>query len=113
MDVKKTPAAEAYKPKVLFVGTSFLFQVMDILDLVKFYEKRQMYFYFRKNYSFALSKSGKGAKSRTPIDRDSLDWEDAVFSNDVIVLEVNEGSIPILGHGFIEAAIEKLKSKTS
>ena len=113
MDVKKTSVSQAYKPKVLFVGTSFLFQVMDILDRVKFYQERQMYFYFRKNYSFALNQDGKAAKRRLPIDRKALDWEQSVFSNDVIVLEVNEGSIPILGHGFIEAAIERLKSKAS
>lgn len=97
-----------FQPKVLFVGTSFLWAVLDYLDRMRFYSSRYLFFYFRTSHSFLTLPNGQIKRERKEIDHQNFDWERRVFSNDVILVEANEASIHTLGHDFIEQAIKKL-----
>jgi len=91
-----------YKPEVLFVGGSFLWPVFYYMDLHQVYSKRDMYYYFKRNYEYP-------EKIDTKIENDKIDWANDIFQKDIIIVEANENVIgPEIGSGFVEAALEAL-----
>lgn len=89
------------RPKMLFIGGSFLWSVFHYLDEQQTYETRDMFYYFSRRFHYP-------GDHVEPINKGKLDWENDVFRNDIIVLEVNESSIHQLGSGFIAPALKAL-----
>jgi hypothetical protein len=90
-----------YKPKLLFVGTSFVFSVIGHLKRNAVTEQNSYYFYYRKVQDPITG-------GFTDLPRDSINWEETVLANDVIVLEINQAGIGNVGFGFLDDAIENI-----
>lgn len=93
----------AYKPKGLFVGTSFLFSIIDRVDDHQAFTANPLYFYFRQ------VRKTPHENFRT-LNKKRINWNE-VLSNDVIVLEINQASIGNIGFGFLGEALQELKKK--
>lgn len=98
----KPTTIKSDKPKLLFVGGSFLWAVLYYLDTHQVYSERDMFFYFKRNYQYPENINAE-------IQLDQLDWENDIFKKDMIILEANEINIgKWIGSGFMKAAIEEL-----
>lgn len=91
-----------YHPKVLFVGGSFLWSILVSLDFEHIYSARDMLYYFQRRFRYPDG-------GEAPIERANYRWEDDAFTNDLIVIEVNEAAIHQMGSGFIGGAIQALE----
>lgn len=97
-----TKDGSEFRPKILFVGTSFIFSVLDQLDDNDISEKNSFFFYYRQ----VKYNSKEGHYKR--LNRRSIDWK-KVLNYDLIVLERNMASIGNMGFSFLDDAIEHLK----
>ena len=89
-----------FKPKVLLVGSSFLFALQDRLERAHITERSPLFFYFKQ----------RRERSRDLFQRlrtDRLDFEKDILSYDAIVLEVNQASASAVGYGFVEYALRE------
>ena len=92
-----------YKPKILLVGTSFLFDIQKQLEKFAIAEQSPLYFYNRSVRKVSSDKL-------TVISRKKLKKSD-LLQFDVIVLETNKSKVSTLGNGFIQQALAALESK--
>ncbi|MBT3418744.1 MAG: hypothetical protein HN726_02980 [Candidatus Magasanikbacteria bacterium] len=86
----------------LFVGDSFSWILLDILDGAHMYNSRDFYYYFKQHDTYP-------EKSSTSINRSNINWEKDVFSRDAIILEVNETAPLPLWFGFVDEALNYLE----
>ncbi|NLF25178.1 MAG: hypothetical protein GX589_05905 [Deltaproteobacteria bacterium] len=91
-----------YKPKILFVGSSFLFAVLTHLEKHEVTDHFTYYFYYRQ------VRDSEHRRFRT-LRRDKINWERDIFSHDVIVFERNMASIHDMGFSFVKDAIRELR----
>lgn len=101
--VDTTPQPGAYRPKLLFVGTSFNFAIMDQLEKRQAAEDVNLYFYYRQ----LRNHSGKFLG----FDRFGINWEKSVFSNDAIVLESHTAGLGAVGYAFVSDALAQLQKE--
>lgn len=100
------------KPRIGIVGSSFSFNLIYYALSAELFEELELLYYFRRldtyqdeikaNYNYEPSEM-------TAIASESFNWEEKVFSKDLIVLEMNEANIRSLGYGFPKALIEYLE----
>ena len=93
---------ETLKPNLLFEGTSFLWALMRVLDKHKVYSQRDMYYYFKRKFSFPL-------RREVMIDKAKIDLKAELLKRDAVVIEINEAFPKYTGHGLIPAAIKALR----
>lgn len=91
-----------FQPRVLFVGSSFLWSVLRFMDYHKVYSKRDMYYYFRTNHAYP---SGR----RRSINETT--WQKNLLKNNFVVIEINESKVREVGFGFVEEALEALEQQ--
>jgi hypothetical protein len=94
-------SGDEYKPKLLFVGTSFVFSIIGHLKRNAVAEQNSYYFYYRKVQDPVTG-------GFTDLPKDSINWEETVLANDVIILEINQAGIGNVGFGFLDDAIENI-----
>ena len=93
---------DTYRPKMLFVGTSFLFSVIDMLEKHNAATEFPLYFYFRQFRN-------RSEDHLQTLDTKHIDWQKSVLSKDVIVLEANMSNLGLIGFGFEKALLRYLK----
>ncbi|MFM1847388.1 MAG: hypothetical protein RL417_862 [Pseudomonadota bacterium] len=102
VNISYTEPPPPVQPTALLVGTSYLFALVDHLyewDLAK---DSRLYFYFKQ--------WRKGGERKFYIVRpERLDWSE-LLSRDIIVVNVGIGKPTAIGYGFIEAALQWLRS---
>lgn len=81
------------KSRVLFVGTSFLWSIFYHLDQADLFSVRDMYYYFRRSFSYPSNEIKK-------ISRDDDIWLGRALEARYIILEVNEAFPHRLGYKF-------------
>lgn len=96
------PAAK--RPKLVFVGSSFLWTVLHYIKRFGVTADYRMLYYYQTMHR------QRGAK--VPIAGGTLDWEALLQNTDGIVLESNEAAIEGLGYGFIQDALNYLRVAT-
>lgn len=89
---KRTLDPGRYKPRILFVGTSFSMTITEEL-LAQGVTKDVMHFFYYKKF-----RPGNGGFF--PIDHANIDWEKQVLSYDAIVIEANVANISGAGYKF-------------
>lgn len=102
----KTSVAEnpdAYKPRMLFIGTSFIWPMLKVMERHKLYHRSDFYYYYSRNREYP---SG----SYRQINKAKIKWDEYVFTRDAIVIEINEAAIENVGSGFIQDALIALDS---
>jgi|GEM_PF-2718209 len=94
--------AEKYKPKMLFIGTSFLFSVVNWIEKEQLASEYPLFFYFRQ------FRNNRADPFHT-LNRERIRWKERVLSKDVIVLEINTNNIGLVGFGFATSALKQLR----
>lgn len=84
------------RPKVLLIGSSFVWQLLKYIDKYNIFTQRDYFYYFNVNHS------KRGIIPQGKIDKANLNWQIIFNNKDVIMIEVNEINLNILGFGFIE-----------
>jgi hypothetical protein len=79
-------------PHLLFVGGSFVWPLLRNLGRAKITDNTFYRYYSSRHY--------RGRTQR--LDRTRIDWEQDVFSNDVLVLEINASQVQNVGWGIVE-----------
>ena len=72
--------------KAVFVGGSFIWTVLDILDPTHVFQAMDAHYYYK-----LLLKSYPAKTSRS-IDVSQIDWNKDILTSQVIVLEINESN---------------------
>lgn len=80
--VREGPAQDL--GKAVFVGGSFIWTVLDILNFTNIFQAMDAYYYYK-----LLLKSYPARTSRS-IDVSQIDWNKDVLTSQVLVLEINE-----------------------
>ncbi len=93
----------AYHPKVLFVGDSFVWTVMDIFEKKNFFTDRDFLYYDELNYS------GQGNTTQG-VKRITLSLEKLLLTKDLVIIEVNEVGFDNVGFGFVKRALDFLST---
>lgn len=94
-------APDAQQPRMLFVGDSFLWTITAIMDRQRMYRDRDFFYYFSSNSEWPEG-------TFKSINKAHLDWEEDVFSHDMIIIEVNEAAVHKTGFGFMEEALNAI-----
>ncbi|MDD2942153.1 MAG: hypothetical protein PHC51_04220 [bacterium] len=93
-----TRNGQEFRPRVLIVGASHVWQMLHILDKQRIFAQRDFYYYFRrKNSSPPLKEEA--------LDPATINWQQDMLEKDVVILEINEAVIPSAGFGFVDAAL--------
>jgi hypothetical protein len=100
-----TPYARAHvvqrghvrRPSVLFIGSSFLWQILDYENGHGLQSGNTFYYYYKARISYP-------GRARTALDHQRVDWERDVFRKQAVVIEINAAVIPNVGWGFLEDA---------
>ena len=92
---------DEYKPKVLFVGTSFVMSILRFLGRHDVLEQSLYYFYYNQ-----VMDSRTGAFQM--LNRKKIDWQKRVLSKDLVVIENNQAAR--VGFRFLDDAIERISA---
>lgn len=91
-----------FRPKILFVGGSYLWTLFYYLEKHQVYSERDFYSYYKQNAKYP-------AQTFNPIDKKNLDLKREILAKDIVVIESNEHALTQLGFGFIEDALKALE----
>lgn len=92
---------DVFKPKLLLVGTSFCWELLQVLKRNPVFSQSEFLYYFQRQ----ILSNGK----QRSINKDRFDILAAIERSDVVVLEVNEAFVHRAGYGFIERALKALR----
>lgn len=87
------------KPKILLVGTSFLFAIQKHLEKSALISEAPLLFYYRQQRASSSKKFHNVRKNKKAF------WEEFLMGFDAIVLETNQASVGKIGHGFVKEAL--------
>lgn len=87
------------KPKILLIGTSFLFAIQKQLEKAELVEEAPLLFYYRQKRNNSSQRFHNIRKNKKNF------WEEYLLSFDAIILETNQASIGKVGHGFVKEAL--------
>lgn len=91
-------SAGKFVPKVIFVGSSFLWDPIDMIRKARLADRKRsrLYYYFKTRAINPNNKLG-------PIDPASTKWREEVLGSDAVIVEINESAVLQVGFGFFEA----------
>ncbi len=101
VEVTSDQNAKVTQPKILFVGTSFLWAIMDLMEREQVYDYRDMFFYARNNYFYRGERSANKKRGRVAIEYGSGVFE-KLLEYDAVIFEVNEALVLKAGFSFFE-----------
>jgi hypothetical protein len=89
------------KPRVLLVGTSYLFAIHDHLVTWGLVDESVFYFYYR-------SVRRSGSRAMSPLRKNGLNWTE-VLDRDIFIINVGMNSPGAIGYGFLDDALKGIK----
>jgi alginate O-acetyltransferase complex protein AlgJ len=102
--LKPIADATALKPRLLFVGDSFIFTLTHLMQTNHLFSEATTFYYYKRRFDYP-------AGTTAPIDHDRLDLAAEIDRVDAVILEINEYWLPKIGFGFVEPALEALEKK--
>lgn len=87
------------KPRILLIGTSFLFAIQKHLEKSAIVSEAPLLFYYRQQRASSGKKFHNIRKNKKAF------WEEFLMGFDAIVLETNQASVGKIGHGFVKEAL--------
>jgi hypothetical protein len=93
----------AFRPKILFVGGSYLYTLFYYMDKHQIYSERVLYFYNKTRKFYPK-------RPDSPVDTDARKLRNEVLAQDVIIVEANEETLGRIGFGFVEDTLNALDS---
>jgi hypothetical protein len=91
-----------FRPKVLFVGTSFIWSILNYLEKHKVYSASDFWYYYNRVRKYPISK-------QRPLDRTKIDWNGSFLNYNFVILEINIALIENIGFEFLDDAILNLE----
>lgn len=91
-------------PTVLFVGSSFMWQIMDYETRYKLESRPTLFYYYKTRFDYPGHK-------RSTLDPKQLDFPRDVFSKQAVVLEINSAVVSQIGWGFLEDAERAIQAQ--
>lgn len=106
-----------YHPEALIVGDSFSWMPLHYFDKHGTFLRRKFYYYFNtQTTSWIVRRKNGGVKrragARRRFNRATMDWQNDLFSRDVVIFFVNQRALDLVGHDFIQHAMPMLEAKT-
>lgn len=95
------PGAEPYRPRLLMVGDSFAFGLINLMQRYKVTGDLDLYYYYSKLQRYP-------GNAISMLDKAGLDWEREVFSKDAVIIEINEVQLDSEAWGFVDDALRYL-----
>lgn len=88
----------APKVKAVIVGDSFGYTLVDALARTEAFDRIEFLYYFKRRFSYDLSKHPRGAAwvlphvrfEVGPFDKDTLDWDATLADAKLVIIEINE-----------------------
>lgn len=96
---------EIFRPKMLFVGGSFLWQIFHYLEKHKVYSERDAYFYYKRYFRYPEHLE----YILEPIHKESSNLSRYIFSQNIIIIEANETALNHIGFGFVEDSLKAME----
>src|SRR5262249_55495764 len=96
------------RPRLLFVGTSFVWTLTDLLHEKDACERLDVYYYFKSRIRYPCGRPTEPPQPREPLDALRLDLAEELRGYDAALLEIDEGFLDRPGSGFPEAALRAL-----
>ncbi|MDA0990768.1 MAG: hypothetical protein O3A51_08460, partial [Verrucomicrobia bacterium] len=112
-----SPLPITERPDVLMVGDSFSYTLLDALNTSRSVGKLDLLYYFKRYFDYPEADLDgpvmphvdfQGAK----IDRSDIDWDHLLLSRQIVLLEINEILLKSRSWGFVQGALEYLRSDT-
>ena len=104
--IQSTPKSPEKRQRVLMVGDSFAWALLDTMDEANLFERIDFFYYFKRLTIFPRV----GADE--PVERESLDWEKLFEEHDIFIIESMPAALGELGYEFIEEALKNLKPES-
>jgi hypothetical protein len=111
IEVTSNKNAEVFKPRILFVGTSFLWALTELLEQQHAYTDRDMYFYGKNNYFYRGKREAHDMRGQVPVQYSGVNWREKLLTYDAVVLEANEGIISQIGFDFLKIVARQLTTE--
>jgi hypothetical protein len=87
------------RPRILLIGTSFLFAIQKHLEKSGLVSEAPLLFYYRQQRASSSKKFHNIRKNKKAF------WDEFLMGFDAIVLETNQASVGKIGHGFVKEAL--------
>lgn len=94
----------AYRPRAVFVGTSFMWSVFRYLDKHKIFKAYDFFYYFNTHHFYPH-------RPKRKVERSSIKWKKLFKDTDLVIFEVNEAYLHKAGYGFARLANQHFKTK--
>lgn len=100
------------EPDVLFVGTSFIWGLLDMFEKAPVYTHRDFYYYGNTNH-FWNGDETDPAKRRGfhGVNYRALRWEKEVFKKDILIFEANEARLHHIGFKFAPIMVKEIQKR--
>lgn len=98
---RSSSEGNVYRPRVLMVGDSFAFGLIDLMDRFKVYGGLDLYYYYSSHYRYPGPVISK-------LNKPDLDWEREFLSRDAVIIEINEVQLDSAAWGFVDDALRHL-----
>ena len=95
-----TGTKRAYQPRVAAIGDSFIWTLAGVSHSAQLYGEQDVYYYFETRRRYPA-----GPESDI---RAKINWSKDFWNKDVIIIEINEVAMNMIGYGFVEAALKEL-----
>ncbi len=91
--------------RATFIGGSFTWTILDILDRANISDRIDFYYYYK------LTLNSYPSKSSRPVDTGHIDWDHDIFTSQALILEVNEAAFQMeYLPAFISDILQHLRS---
>lgn len=102
------------RARVLVVGDSFAFTMVDSLNRAKAAGKMDLLFYNRRHYDYPAEDNPACILEhhiyrRDRVDRSGDGWRELLLAKDLVILEINEVHLHDRGWGFVRDALAQLR----
>ncbi len=91
-----------FRPKMLFIGGSYLWLLLEYMDQYQIYSQRVFYYYYATRYFYP-------ERPNSPVDKQLQNLQKEILAQDVIIIEANEAALGDIGFGFVEGVLKALE----
>lgn len=90
-----------FLPGMLFVGDSFTWEILEIMESQKVYTERDFLYYNQTRYHYP-------GDTNLPFKKENWDWSKILFNKNFVILEINQSGLAYPDFGFPEEVLQKV-----
>ena len=112
VEPKRIERNGATEPDVLFVGTSFIWGMLDMFEQAQAYSHRDFYYYANTNHFWNADETDpKRRRGFHGVSYRQLRWEKNVFKKDILIFEANEARLHHIGFKFAPIMVKEIQKR--